>query len=413
MSLLAGIGTLDDLDLSNQRVFVRLDLDVPLAKSGEAVDDARLQAALPTLRKLLDSGARVVVGARFGELRTGQGGLPMDQAPSIEPVGARLAELLGVEVFLPDGCSGDSVKRVITNLRERQLCLLENLASDEDAGSGAEAFARVLFEQFDMYVGDAPRALSFESATTTILPRLFERRVMGELLRRELAGLVHFKSGGARRRLFIWGGSSLSERLPLLHKLLGPTDRVYLVGVAANTMARALGGTTGRSTVEETYLAGARTLADQLGDRLLLPSDYAVADSVKATESRVAPAGQLRPDDLALDLGPNSRDALAAEIAAAPAVLWCGAAGFHRNEAFAAGTRAIARALAETSAFTLVAGDDSVAAVQAVGAEFLPGIDLVSAGGQSSLALLSDNKLPGLEALRGIVNDSKEAPDRR
>lgn len=413
MSLIAGIKTLEDLELENQRIFARVDLDAPTSKTGDIVDDSRIRAAVPTLRRLLDSGARVVVGARFGEAKSGAGSLSPDKAPSIEPAAAKLAELLQAEVHLPDGCSGDSVKKVISSLREGQICLLENLAGDADVGPGAEAFARTLFDMVDMYVGDAPRALGLESATTTILPRLFDRRVAGLAMMAELSALARLRAGTDRPRLLIWGGNSLSERLPLLHKLVGPTDRVYLVGVPANTLVRARGGTVGRSTVEEGYLAGARTLADQLGDRLLWPSDFLVAESPKATEAKVLPEGRFRPEEMALDLGPVSIEALRVEIGRASAVLWCGTAGFHRSETFAGGTRAIARALAESAAFTMVAGDDSVAAVQAVAPEFLDAIDCVSQGGSASLALLSETKLPGLEALRGISNDAPHPTDRR
>lgn len=413
MSLLTDISSLEDLDLENQRVFVRADLDAPFDKSGAITDDTRIVQAVPTIRELLRAGARVVVGSRFGEAKSGPGTLSQDKAPSIEAAAHKLAEHLEADVLLPDGCTGDSVRKVISSLREGQVCVLENLASDDDVGSGAEAFARTLFEFVDMYVGDAPRLLGFESATTTILPRLFERRVAGRQMRRELEAIAHVRSNADRPRLFIWGGNSLTERLPLLQRLLAPGDRVFFVGVPANTLVRARGGATGRSTIEENYLAGARTLLDQLDGRCLLPEDFAVGESPKAVVPTVARAGEIGPLDMALDLGPASRASLAEHIAEARSVIWCGNVGFHRNPAFQAGTRALLEALAATSAFTLVAGEDSVAAAQALGEDLKDRIGHVSMGGPATLSLLAESKLIGLEALRGMSHDSAHTSDRR
>lgn len=404
---LTGIATLEDVDLSNQRVFVRTDLDAPLSKTGEVLDDWRIRAATPTLKKLLASGARVIVASRFGEFRRQPGeGVMGEKAPSIEPAAARLTELLGVDVLLPDGCTGDSVKKVLIGLKEGQLCVLENLCREEDTGPGQEAFARQLMEYCDMYVADSIRSLALESATTTILPRLLETRLAGPGLMRELLGVQRIAENADPPRLVIWGGSTLSGRIDLLYKLLDSSWKVALVGVPANTMLAATrNASLGRSVVERPYLAGARTLQQKAGDKLVLPLDHVVAGGPKSPDAEVVSAGQVPEDRMALDVGPETRRKLAELIRSAGSVLWCGTVGFHKGEPFAAGSAALAKQLAEATAFTLVLGEDSVAAARAVAPESIEEIDCVANGGDATLALLSDNKLPGLEALRGHFHE--------
>ena len=325
--------------------------------------------------------------------------------PSIEPAAARLSELLECDVLLPDGATGESVKKVVSGLRTTQVCVLENLAREADIGPGAEAFARVLLEHADIYVADSVRALEGNSASALYLPQLMEFRAASPNVMRELQTISRIKSGIDNPRLVIWGGNSLSGRLDVLEALTPPGSRVLLVGVAGNTMLRALGGSTGRSAIEEDYLAGARTLADKLGPRLLLPVDLMVAQSARAEEGIVRKATELRADEMALDLGPESLKQLAALVEQSSTVIWCGTAGFHKSPAFARGTRVLCETLANSTAFTMVAGDDSVAAAHALGSDLTASIDCVSQGGTATLALIKETKLAGLEALRGVTTD--------
>jgi phosphoglycerate kinase len=252
-----------------------------------------------------------------------------------------------------------------------------------------------------MYVGDSLRALSLESASSTILPRLMEKRVAGLALAQELDSIARVRSQADRPRLLIWGGSNLSARLPLLRQLLVDGTRVFLVGVAAHTMLAARGGRLGRSKVEDAYLAGARTLDAQLGERLLVPSDHLIGTSAQDPSPRSAPADAVADDCLALDLGPQTLAALQTEIARAGLVLWCGAPGLYREEAFAGGTRALVEMLGAALAFTVAAGDDTVAAARFVAPEALRRLDYLADGGDAALTLLNENRLPGLEAIRG------------
>lgn len=404
MTLAAGIQTLDDLDLENRTVFLRTDLDAPLTKGGEILDDTRIADAVPTIKKIQELGARVVVASRFGEI-TRHSVKKNDGPLSIEPAAARLGQLCDCDVLLPDACTGESVKKVLQELRGTQICVLENLAGDDDVGLQAEAFARQLQSHADIYVADSVRALSGESATTTIMPRLMEFRAASPRVMKELQAIARIGSRIDPPRFIIWGGNSLSGRLDLLQILAGDDARVFLVGVAANTMIRAEGGAVGRSAIEEDYLAGARTLREKMGNRILLPEDFITAASPKAAEGAVRPAGKIHASEMALDIGPLSIEKIEAEARKAGTLIWCGTAGFHKAEPFAGGTRAIVKILGQSPAFTLVAGDDSVAAARTIREDGVESIDCVARGGPATLALLKETKLAGLSALRGTTHE--------
>lgn len=413
-SLLAGLRTLDAVEVENQRVLLRADLDAPTNKQGEIVDDAQIRRAVPTIKRLVDSGARVIVASSFGKPKrssSAQSKAPKSERgadkatpPSIEAAAALLSELSGYEVHLPDACVGDSVKKVIGDLREGQICVLENLLSQPEDQSADEAFARALLAYCDVYVNDALSTCEGESATTTLLPRLLEHRIAGPQLYAELEAVSRVL--GARGALtLVLGGSKLTDKLEILSTLLPRTTSLCVAGVPANTLVRARGGAMGTSHVEDAYLAGARTLIEQTFSQLVLPKDFVVAPSVKAERGAVVPAGRLANDEAAVDLGPETRAAIVEKIAASETVLWLGTVGFHKNPAFAEGTRAIADAMIRSSAFTMVAGDDSVAAARATCPESVSQFGCLSGGGGATLALLAGKKLPGVEALRGMANE--------
>lgn len=401
--MLAGIQTLDAFELENQRVFVRTHLDVPVSKAGTIEDDGPIERLIQTIGELEKRGARVIIASRFRDPKSEEPGPPNEKAPSIEPVLARLAELGKLEVHLPDGATSEALKKIIEGLRPGRVCCLPNLAAEDDVGPQADTFAHALSSHVDLYVADSLRPLAHPSATTTILPRLLDRRCAGPNLWAELSAFARLRSSIDSPRLLIWGGNSLKARSDELLALLPNFHRVALVGVAANTMVAALGGALGATSYEPEFLAGARTLADKLGDRLILPADFMVGTDPRALSSDVAPASHVPEGKMALDLGPKSRELLAREIDRAGAVVWSGTVGFYRNPEFSAGTRSTIEALAAASAFTVVVGDDSVASVRATRGDTPISIDCISDGGKSALALLLDKKLPGLEALRGTL----------
>lgn len=398
--LLSGLATLDDVEVENQRVLLRGDLDVPVDKRGEIVDDLPIRRLVPTVKRLVEAGARVIVASTFGSSRRdAEGG-----APSIEPAAARLGELSGLEVYLPDDAVGDSVKKVINDLRDGQICVLENLARYPAESRGDEAFARQLMAYCDVFVNDALSTCEGESSTTTLLPRLLEHRVAGPSLYTELLAVLRIL-GAERPLTLVVGGNRLTDKIEALHNLLPRCQHLCVAGVPANTMLRARGARLGSSHAEDSYLAGARTLMDQAFGKLVLPQDLVAAPSVKSPGGRVVTAEQLDAGEAVVDLGPTTLATFREKILAAATVLWWGTIGFYKNPAFAEGTRAVLEALADSPAFTLVVGDDSVSAAHAVAPERLSEIDCLAGGGRATLALLAGRKLPGLEALRGMGHD--------
>jgi phosphoglycerate kinase len=401
--MLSGIAKLSELELENLRVFVRANLDAPLDKSGAVHDPWLVDRLLPTLSLLAEKGARVIVGTRVGDSRDAPSEGANEAAISVEPVAAALAERGKLEVLIPDAATSESVRKVVESLKPGRVCVLENLAREEDTGHGAQAFSRYLFGQVDAYVGDSLRALAFESATGTLLPRFIEVKAPGLGLEAELGAYARLRSQIDSPRLLVWGGNSLTARIDVLESLLRTVDQVAFVGVPANTMLKAIGHDVGTSKTEEDALPLARTLYERLGSRLLLPVDALVGMSPRASHSEVRAVRSIRERDAILDLGPGTFDSLEKEIRNAGAVIWCGAVGLHYNPVFAQGTRRLVSAMAETRAFTVVVGEDSVAAARAVAPELTSLLDCLSEGGQASLALLTGKKLQGLDALRGPI----------
>jgi phosphoglycerate kinase len=396
--MLSGIARLSQFDLENQRVLVRADFDFPAKKDGQPLENGALEKLVPTLLELDRAGARTIVCGRHGDpKREGQKSGP---APSLLTIAERLAELTKLEVHLPDAATGDAVRKVIDGLKTGRLCVLENLSNEEDMGNGAEAFARVLAGHTDVFVADSLRALTLDSATTTILPRLVDRKCAGEGLMAELGAFARLRSQVDRPRVLVWGGNSLKGNIEELYAQATIADHVFLAGVPANTVLAALGHDMGKSAIEEDFLAGARTLHEKLGDKLTLPVDLMAGASPRSESGDVRSPGALG-GQMALDIGPRSREAIARKVDQAHAVVWSGSLGFARNTAFSGGTRSLVEALASSRAFTVVVQDDSVAAARAVAPEAANRLSCVSDGGLASLRLLSDKKLIGLEALRG------------
>jgi phosphoglycerate kinase len=399
MSMLDGIKSIDDLPLQNKRVFIRVDFNVPLDKaSGRITDDERIQASLPTIKKAIASGARVILASHLGRPKG-------ERAPkySLEPAAARLSELIGQDVTLPDDCIGDAAKKVVADLRPGQVCLLENLRFHPQEEKNDEAFAKELASLCDVYVNDAFGSSHRAHASVHGLARLIKDRGMGYLLKNEIQALDRVVSSPARPFVAILGGAKVTDKIAVIEALLSKCDALCIGGAMANTLLAAQGMDMKKSLYEADWLAKGRTLletAKSKGVDLVLPTDVVTGTGVDATSGTTVKANAVPDGEMALDIGPETVKAFAARVAKAKTVFWNGPMGLFENKAFAAGTNGIAQAVADSSGFTVVGGGDSVAAVKAAGDAVLKKIGFISTGGGASLELVEGKKLPGVEALR-------------
>jgi phosphoglycerate kinase len=391
--------TLADLDVDNRRVFVRVDFNVPL-EDGRVRDDTRIRASLPTLQQLRARGAKLVLASHLGRPK----GAP-DPKYAIEPVGERLAELLGTDVQLPDEVVGDAASKLAAELRPGQIVLLQNLRFHPGETKNDPKFAAALAALGDAYVNDAFGASHRAHASVVGVPTLVREKAAGLLLEAEVRALSRVVEAPEHPFVAIVGGAKVSDKLGVLTSLvdrLAAGDTLVIGGAMANTFLAAAGHELGGSLQEKDRAADCRTVVAKAEARkvaLVLPLDLAVGEGTGATAARVVRVGEqaLRPAEMALDVGPATVAAIGRTLTEAKMILWNGPLGMFENPAFAAGTLAVARAVADSAGFSVVGGGDSVAAL--VQAGVADRIDHVSTGGGASLELIEGKLLPGIAAL--------------
>ena len=406
MAMLDGVQTIRDLELEGRRVFIRVDFNCPLGEGPDGkikvTDDTRIREALPTIKLAMEKGAKVILASHLGRPKPGKDNSKL----SLEPVGARLSEMLGVEVHLPDDCVGDAPKRVVRDLRAGQICLLENLRFHAEEEKDDEAFARQLAELCDVYVDDAFGAAHRAHASVHALPRMVGERAAGLLMQKEIAALGKLVDGADRPYVAVLGGAKVSDKIDVLDSLLERVDALVIGGAMANTFLAAKGLDVAASKVESDKLPLARTIMEKAKSKnvdLLLPVDVVVAAGLDAAEGSIVDADKIPAGTMALDVGPRTVDLFAKKFAGAKTILWNGPLGLFEKEPFSKGTFGVARAIADSKAFTVIGGGDSAAAVHDAGEEVAAKISHISTGGGASLELLEGKKLPGIEALRGAV----------
>jgi phosphoglycerate kinase len=391
-----GTRSVSEIDVDGRRVFVRVDFNVPL-EDGKVTDDTRIRAAVPTIQLIMANGGRPVLASHLGRPK----GKPNPEF-SLEPAGARLAELLNVEVLLADDCIGDGPRKVVSDLRDGQVALLENLRFHEEEEANDENFAKELARLAEVYINDAFGAAHRAHASVSALPKLMRDKGAGLLMLKELDALVRLRDNPPKPYLAVLGGAKVSDKIGVIDALMTRVDGLVIGGAMANTFLAAQGHAMGKSLVEEDKLPLARTIlarAEERGVSILLPIDVVVAASTDAPKGRVVPVTEVGADDMALDIGPASIERFSEPLNSAQSVFWNGPMGLFEAAPFAAGTMKIAALLANAQGFTVVGGGDSVAAVQQ--ANLADEFDHVSTGGGASLELLEGRKLPGVEALKG------------
>ncbi|MBT2541242.1 phosphoglycerate kinase [Streptomyces sp. ISL-44] len=401
--------TIDELlaeGVKGKRVFVRADLNVPLAQ-GSITDDGRIRAVQPTIAKLAASGARVIVASHLGRPK----GAP-DPAFSLAPAAKRLGELLGADVAFATDTVGDSAKATVAALTDGQVAVIENLRFNpgETAKDDAErgAFADQLAELADVYVGDGFGAVHRKHASVFDLPARLPHAA-GYLIATEVGVLKKLTDEVKRPYVVVLGGAKVSDKLAVIDQLLGKADRILIGGGMAYTFLKALGHEVGISLLQEDQIPKVTEYMERAkatGVELVLPVDVLVSKDFPDLKGKTpavfetVDADGIPSDKEGLDIGPKTRELYASKITDAETVFWNGPVGVFEHPDYAGGTTAIAQALVDSNAFTVVGGGDSAAAVRTLGFDE-KAFGHISTGGGASLEYLEGKTLPGLAALEG------------
>jgi len=386
--------TIAHLDLARRRVFVRADLNAPLDR-GAVTDDTRLRAVVPTLQYAFKAGAAVVLASHLGRP---QGKVVPEY--SLRPVAARLEALLGQRVELAPDCVGSETLERARALQPGEVLLLENLRFHAEEEANDDGFARSLAALADCYVNDAFAAAHRAHASIAAITKHLQPAAAGLLMQQELAALGRILESPARPLVAILGGAKVSDKLTLVEQLLARVDALLVGGGMAFTFLTALGHAVGRSLVEPGQVDTARRAleaARRHGVALVLAIDAIVADGLDSGHGRAVGIREIPAGQMGLDIGPRTVERFAGALKTARTIVWNGPMGVFERPAFAAGTIALARAVADASAFSVIGGGDTVAAVTHAGVT--DRIGYLSTAGGAFLEFLEGRKLPGVEAL--------------
>ncbi|HWE25881.1 MAG TPA: phosphoglycerate kinase [Myxococcales bacterium] len=393
------IKSIEQLELSGKRVFIRVDFNVPIdKKTGAVKDDSRIRAALPTIRYALGKKAKVILASHLGR----PDGKVVPEL-SLENAGARLSQLLGQDVLFADDCVGDGVRKLVAELREGQVLLLENLRFHAEEEENDDEFSRQLASLAEVYVDDAFGTVHRAHASTVGMVRHVPQRGAGFLVMAELKHLQPLLKGPRKPYLAILGGAKVSDKIKVIEQLMTRVDALLIGGAMAYTFMTARGVGVGSSRVEKDKLDLARRVlekAKQSRVELLLPVDHVVAREPKGGIETRTVEDPIPDGWLGLDIGPKTSASYGERIARAATVFWNGPMGMFETAEYAKGTRAVAEALAKATArgaTTVVGGGDSAAAIAEMG--LADKVTHVSTGGGASLEFLEGRELPGVKVL--------------
>ena len=390
---------IDELDLKNKNVLIRVDFNVPLNGELEVTDTSRIEAAKPSIQKVIELGGKPILMSHLGRPKA------KEKEFSLENVVNKATEILGYKVNFVDDCVGQKVKDAISHLADNEILLLENLRYYDEEKAGDDDFAKQLAELADVYVNDAFGTAHRAHASTTIVAKYFEEKAMGYLLKNEIDSLEKVMKAKEKPVTAIIGGAKVSSKIGVIENLLPRVDHLIIGGGMSFTFVKAKGGKIGQSLVEDDKMELANSImkkAKEKGVQLHLPVDVLAADEFKnEANTKVFPIDEIDEDWMGMDAGPNSKINFSDVIAASKIILWNGPIGVFEMETFAEGTKTIGRAIAdatEKGAFSLVGGGDSVSAAKQFG--LADKMSYVSTGGGAMLEMLEGKSLPGIDALK-------------
>lgn len=394
---LEGIKSIENFQLEDKRLFLRLDLNVPLNDAGEITDDTRIRAALPTIRYAIDKGAKIVLASHLGRPKGGP-----DPKYSLEPVAGALNKILEKEIILVEEPASHATKALLAGLKPSQIILLENLRFDKGEEKNDREFAQRLASFTEIYINDAFGASHRAHASIVAFPELMEKRGLGFLMRKEIEMLDRVRLNPEPPFVTVMGGAKVSDKIEMIEMLLEKIDSMIIGGAMAYTFLASQGVPVGSSLVEKDKVKFAGELLERARvrrKRILLPLDHKITKGIKDTASLKTTEGTAIPEGwMGVDIGPKTVIAYAQELQKAKTVFWNGPMGVFETPEFSEGTFEVAKAICGTQAVTIVGGGDSASAAHASG--LADKFSHISTGGGASLEFLQGDKLPGVEALR-------------
>ncbi len=387
--------SVDELDIKGKRVFIRADFNVPLDDNLRITDDSRIRSTIPTINYAIDEGAKVILASHLGRPK----GRP-DPRYSLAPVAKRLHRLLGKDVIFAPDCVGPQVESLVDKMNDGDVLLLENLRYHVEEEKNDEEFARMLSQLADFYINDAFGAAHRAHASTVGIPK-FLPSAAGFLMKKEIEYLKGIVNNPVRPFVAILGGAKVSGKIGVLEHLEAKVDKVLIGGGMAFTFIKAMGNEVGDSLVENDMLDMAQRIRKKLktaGIKFYLPVDCVIAQSLEpGAETKIVPTLEIPKGWRALDIGPATVKLFSEALANAKTILWNGPMGIFEIDAFSRGTFAIAHAVADAYALTIVGGGDTDLAVHRAGVS--DALSFISTGGGASLQLLEGKELPGIAAL--------------
>lgn len=388
--------TIDKVDIKNKRIFIRADFNVPLDENGNITDDSRIRATLPTINYAIDEAAKVILASHLGRPK----GKP-DQKYSLAPVAKRLNRLLNKEVKFLKNCIGPDVEHTVKGMRPGDVVLLENLRFHPEEEKNDEGFSKALASLADVYVNDAFGTAHRAHASTYGITKHIKYSVAGFLMKKEIDYLQKTVANPIRPFVAILGGAKVSGKIGVIENLKDKVDKVIVGGAMAFTFIKAAGLETGNSLVEPEMMDIARRIEQgvrQRGVKFYLPVDFVVAEGMNdGAETKIVTSQEIPKGWVGLDIGPATTRLFSEAIQDAKTIIWNGPMGMFEKDAYSRGTFAIARAVADAYATTIVGGGDTDVAVHRAGVS--DSITFISTGGGASLELLEGKELPGLAAL--------------